>query len=316
MRSPYIWFGGKSRASDLIWSRLGQPFAYIEPFAGSLAVLLARKDIGVTWGRETVNDLDCSIVNFWRAIRADPDRVAWHTDLPPMESELDCRSRYLMDQLPLLKERIEADPEFYDPRLAGYWVYGVNSQIGSGWMRDRSRRVPSIRFNGVFRRFGPSPQTLGGSFAAEKVHYQDHYEWFRALADRLSRVRVLNGDWARAVSEGNLDLSASPRDMRFVGILLDPPYPEGNFQYSIDHSGSVWYDAARWARDHGDRPELRIALCGYEGLIRPEDLPGWDCVEWKTKGGYGSQSEGPNLNQNRERIWFSPHCAPHQMTLF
>ena len=46
----------------------------------------------------------------------------------------------------------------------------------------------------------------------------------------------------------------------------------------------------------GDDPLIRIALCGYEG---EHDMPGsWDCVEWKARGGYGSQGE----NRARELL--------------
>lgn len=40
--APFPYFGGKRRAAPMIWPRLGDTPNYIEPFAGSLAVLLAR----------------------------------------------------------------------------------------------------------------------------------------------------------------------------------------------------------------------------------------------------------------------------------
>jgi hypothetical protein len=61
-----------------------------------------------------------------------------------------------------------------------------------------------------------------------------------------------------------------------------------------------------WARENGSHPLLRIAVCGLEG---EHDLPGWECVPWKARGGYGSQrADGSNDNRKRERIWFSPAC--------
>ena len=62
-----------------------------------------------------------------------------------------------------------------------------------------------------------------------------------------------------------------------------------------------------WAIENGPNPDLRIALCGYEGEHRmPDD---WTVYEWKAAGGYGSQGEGRGRdNAARERIWFSPHC--------
>ena len=61
-----------------------------------------------------------------------------------------------------------------------------------------------------------------------------------------------------------------------------------------------------WALEHGDNPLLRIALCGYEG---EHDMPdSWECVPWKTGGGYASQGSNGSVNANKERIWFSPAC--------
>ena len=56
LRAPFPWFGGKSRAAPLVWAALGDVANYVEPFAGSLAVLLARPSAPRV---ETVNGLDC-----------------------------------------------------------------------------------------------------------------------------------------------------------------------------------------------------------------------------------------------------------------
>ena len=45
LKAPFPWFGGKSRAAHLIWPRFGKVGNYVEPFAGSLSVLLARARI-------------------------------------------------------------------------------------------------------------------------------------------------------------------------------------------------------------------------------------------------------------------------------
>jgi DNA adenine methylase len=66
LKAPFPWFGGKSRVADLVWERFGDPVNYVEPFFGSGAVLLGRPTPART---ETVNDLDCFIANFWRAVQ-------------------------------------------------------------------------------------------------------------------------------------------------------------------------------------------------------------------------------------------------------
>ena len=42
MQAPFIWFGGKRKVAAEVWAALGDVDNFVEPFAGSLAVLLGR----------------------------------------------------------------------------------------------------------------------------------------------------------------------------------------------------------------------------------------------------------------------------------
>ena len=102
-----------------------------------------------------------------------------------------------------------------------------------------------------------------------------------------------------------------------TGVLLDPPYSDGADGLYAEHDKSLSARVRDWAVENGGNPLLRIALCGYEG---EHEMPAnWQAVEWKAKGGYGSQrADKSNENSARERIWFSPHCgrAKAQADLF
>ena len=74
LKAPFPWFGGKSRCAHIVWDRFGDVKNYIEPFAGSLAVLLGRPHPPHV---ETVNDLDCYVANFWRAVQYFPNDVTY-----------------------------------------------------------------------------------------------------------------------------------------------------------------------------------------------------------------------------------------------
>ena len=39
LSAPFPWFGGKRQVADEVWSAFGDVVNYVEPFAGSLAVL-------------------------------------------------------------------------------------------------------------------------------------------------------------------------------------------------------------------------------------------------------------------------------------
>ena len=312
LNAPFPWFGGKSRAAELIWNALGDCQNYVEPFAGSLAVLLARPHAART---ETVNDLDCMIANVWRAIREAPEEVARWADWPVNEADLHARHQWLVDQL-AFRERMKTDPDFFDAKIAGWWCWGICQWIGSGWCdgaMERKRPGLAAGGKGVHRQ---RPRLAAGGMGVHRQlpHISDSgigvhratplYDWMAALSERLRRVRVCCGDWRRV-------LGPSPTvHVGLTGVLLDPPYSaeagRDNNLYR-EESRDVAHDVREWAIEHGGNPMLRIALCGYEG---EHAMPaGWRVVEWRPPGGYGTQRrDGSNENQARERLWFSPAC--------
>src|SRR4051794_2709524 len=127
MLFPY--FGGKAKVAPLVWEYLGDPELYIEPFAGSLAVLLARPTTART---EIVVDLDGLLLNFWRAVQHWPTMSKYLTG---MVSEVDVAAKHtvLLDQRGVLTDKLRADPDWYDPKLAAWWWEGISSWLGSGW---------------------------------------------------------------------------------------------------------------------------------------------------------------------------------------
>ena len=277
MKAPFPWFGGKCKVAPLIWERLGDVRNYVEPFAGSLAVLLERPHKP---GVETVNDLDGYIANFWRAIQKDPDAVAHHCDWPVNELDLHARHQWLIGRKRDFAEKLRADPDFCDAKYAGWWVWGASSWIGDCWARDTPQKAKP--------HLGDAGRGVRGEL--------------RALADRLRYVRVCCGDWTRIMGESVIR-NAYPNP---CGIVLDPPYAGSEAVYAEE--SKVFDDVRAWAIEHGDDLRLRIALCGYDdGRPMPDS---WEEVAWKAQGGYGSQGDGDGrANSHRERIWFSPGCV-------
>lgn len=298
LRAPFPWFGGKSRVAEEVWTRFGDVPNYVEPFAGSLAVLLGRPHAAKT---ETVNDRDCYLANFWRAVSAAPDVVAHYCDWPVNEADTSARHQWLVDQA-AFRERMQVDPEFYDAKIAGWWVWGLCGWIGSGWCE--------IRPSGDVQHKLPHVGDAGRGVHRQLPHVGNagQGEYFQALCARLRRVRVACGDWSRVMGD-----SVTWRHGT-TGIFLDPPYNDGEIDYSAGGRG-VSAEVAAWCREHGDDHRLRIALCGFEG---DHDLPGWSVHRWKAHGGFSGQRRGdPNGNPHRERIWFSPGClSEEQLALF
>jgi hypothetical protein len=129
------------------------------------------------------------------------------------------------------------------------------------------------------------------------------------LANRLRRVRVCCGDWSRVTTPSVTFRHGT------TGVFLDPPYETGDLQYAAGGIGEgVSVKVAKWAVMNGENPDMRIALCGYEGEHQIPDS--WQCVKWKANGGYASAGGAAEENSAKERIWFSPHCIVSQPTLF
>ena len=290
LKSPFPYFGGKSRIAHLVWDRFGDVPNYVEAFAGSLAVLLSRPTEPKT---ETVNDIDCLLSNFWRAIKGDPEGVADHADWPVNEADLHARHLWLVTQEDF-RERMKTDPDYFDAKVAGWWVWGACQWIGSGWCRNAGR--------GIHRKL----PHVGDAGRGEKL-----LGYFGAISNRLRDVRVCCGEWDRVLGPSVTERHG------MTAILLDPPYSDDERASDLyaNDSATVATEVRKWAIENGDNPLLRIALCGYEGEHTMPDH--WECLPWKTKGGYGSQSKThDNPNAARERVWFSPHCIKPQRLLF
>ena len=335
LKAPFPWFGGKSRCAPEVWVRFGDVPNYVEPFAGSLAVLLGRPTHPGT--TETVNDIDGYICNFWRALQADPAAVAHWADRPVHECDLHAIHSWLTARKAGFTARLEGDPEFYDPKVAGWWVWGLCSWIGGGWCSGKgpwtsengmmalrnsgqgvSRKLPHLGDSGkgVWRQ-RPDLSRNGQGVSRQLPHLGDSGQarrawlksYMRGFADRMHRVRVCGGEWHRvcgpAVTFGH----------GLTGVFLDPPYADtaGRTKdiYATD-SDQVTHAVRKWAIEQGDNPKMRIVLAGYEG---DHKMPrSWTKFAWEAHGGYAcistDETKLGRKNRKRERLWFSPHCLP------
>lgn len=132
LKAPYPWPGGKSDVAAAIWSRFGDPPNFVEPFMGSAAVLLARPH-DFDGKTETINDLDGFLTCAYRSIAYAPEETAYWCDRPVNECDLTSFHLWLKAQRPDLTERLFADPFYYDPVVAGAYLWGAASWIGDGW---------------------------------------------------------------------------------------------------------------------------------------------------------------------------------------
>ena len=380
-KTPWPWFGGKTDAAPAVWAALGDVPHYVEPFMGGLAVLLHRPHpCNRTYHSETVNDLDGLLCNAWRAIQWQPDATAEAASWPVCEADMHARHLAILRWKAARElEHLMGDPEFCDPVIAGYWMHGCCSWIGSSWCSGNGpwvvgedgritrragengvkRQLPHLGNNGQgvnhagTREPGVSRQLPHLGNDGKGVNHAGTREpgvsrpdeaaddgrefhpmtmpelrrWFQFLSARLRHVRILNGDWRRAVTSGASHTLPVRQGKGPCGIFLDPPYADtadrDETLYSED-SLTVAHDVAEWALEAGQDPLNRIVLAGFEGEHGDAfERAGWRSVEWFAagwlKGGMAQQSEDGH-QQARERLWCSPHCLgvepPRQGDLF
>lgn len=319
--APFPWFGGKRKVAAEVWSRFGDVANYVEPFFGSGAVLLGRPGVH---GLETINDLDGFVSNFWRAIKHAPEETAEWADNPVNENDLHARHVWLVQQRETLRVTLEGDPDWHDPKIAGWWVWGISCWIGSGfcsgngpWWINDDRKLVHLGDNGqgVNRKLVHLGNN-GQGVNRQRVHLGDNGQespatrlgpWFTALAHRLRSVRVCSGDWSRVCGPSVTFKHG------LTGVFLDPPYADTAERQSglyREDSEDVAHAVRAWAVEHGTNPLMRIALCGYQG---EHEMPTtWAVHEWSAGAGFGGQAAERTENGDRERIWFSPSCLGAQ----
>lgn len=336
LKPPFPWFGGKSKVAEILWTRFGNVPNYIEPFFGSGATFLKRPSLNQNFSGEIVNDFDWYVANFWRSLIKAPEEVATWASWPINEADLHARHDWLHAQAEF-RTNMRADLDYYNPKVAGWWVWGLCQWIGSGWCAlDRSYPTkisipPHGGESGTINRLRQQRPHLGSGMGLNRLsqqrpHLSDHgngilrpalrnqnpvalENYLKTLSKRLQNTKVYCGDWKEVLPP--LGTLTGP-----VGIMLDPPYSKeanrDNDLYSCENM-TVAHEVRKWCLENGTNLDYRIALCGYEGEHEELEQLGWDVLAWKTGGGYAINANCPGKNNiDRERIWFSPGCLPPQ----
>ena len=334
LAAPFPYFGGKANACETVWQAFGAVDNYVEPFAGSAAMLL-----GAPEGKriETINDFDGMIANFWRAIAADQEAVAHHADWPCNEVDLFARHSWLVRQTQDLTDKLHADPAFFDAKIAGWWCWGACNWIGSGWCsgtgpwvhdgerivdsrqlphlsagRGINRQLPHLSAGQGINRKLPHLGNAGRGINRQLPHLGDAgqgrrayiMEWFGKLHERLRDVRVTCGDWSRVVKD-----SVTTRH-GLTGLFLDPPYDKGAMDYGRGGMGlGISAQVREWCAANGHNKALRIVLCGHAGEHDALIEAGWHTRTWTARKGYALTDEAV-ANSASETLWCSPHCVP------
>jgi len=286
----FPYFGGKSRVAPIIWKGFGKIDNYVEPFCGSMAVLLANPFPSKI---ETVNDIDGMITNFWRAIANDPEEVAKYADYPVNQLDLHAKHKWLVTiNTPEFINKLENNLDFFDTKVAGFWVWGMCASIGNNWLLPKG-------LNAL-----PLLSSAGGGIHGLTASI---LEWFKLLQARTRRVRVCCGDWKKILTPSITYKSKGLGPHDITGVFLDPPYDFNSREAVYAQDDNIFVEVCKWAVENSDNKRMRIVLCGYEGSFQmPEN---WKVFSWKANGGLANKGyDKGRENSSKERIYFSPHC--------
>jgi DNA adenine methylase len=265
LNPPLKWHGGKYYLAAKIVAMMPPHMHYVEPYAGGLAVLLAKDPDGVS---EVVNDLHHELTNFWRVLQ-DPERFERFrrtVEAIPF-SEVEWKDAY--DHL-----RRGSDA---DPVQRAVWFFVACRQSLAGRMnafaplsRRRTRR-------------GMNEQASAWITAAEGL---------AAVSARLRRVAILN--------RPALDVIRS-QDGPQTLFYCDPPYLHST-RTARDTYGDLEMSAAdhRQLLETLRGCRGKVLLSGYPSPLYDAALAGWNRYPFDVPN---NAAGGAKKGRETEIVW-------------
>ena len=248
IRPPVRIYGSKVSGAKFITAALPDDLGvYVEPYAGTLSVLLARPKART----EIVNDLDGHAVAFWRAVRDHTAELARRCAATPSAR----------DELAACRAALAAGG-FTDP-VEHARCFAVAAQ------QSLYSQAPNPAFSpatakGTWRRHF----STGGGADWERTRTAD----WQTLADRLDSVQIDNTDGVKVID------AAPPGAV----VYCDPPYQRSSNTSSYEHTvdPAEVEDAALRAAARG----CLVAVSGYAGDW-PLLHEAWHQIRWTAKCG-------------------------------
>lgn len=272
MKPPFTYFGGKTAIASKIAGLLPAHEHYVEPFAGSLAVLLAKPPSASAM--ETVNDIDGDMMNFWRVLRDRPAEL-----IRLCASTPHARAMH--------EEALTPPPGC--PGGTG-WPGPAESDVERAW------RLWVVLTQG---RSGKMAQRTGWRY------YQDPRGSSSSMPDYLAAYVARLAPAAARLAEVSLECSPALTVIGRYGqhpsnlIYADPPYLGSLRKKTRGRSrGPSYVHELRTDAEHAELLESLLAckaavvLSGYASPLYDRALDGWDRAEIATQTGNGGADRG------------------------
>lgn len=229
--------GAKWALADWIIDRFPPHHSYLEPFFGSGAVLFNKPRSHI----ETVNDLDGQVVNLFRWIRDDPQRLAEAVYWTPYARETYQAAFVEQDRADSLRRAVD----FYTRLMMGHGYRTTGERVG--WKRDVAGRERA--------------------YAAE--YWRAAPEVIKQAAERLRGVQIERRPAVELILASN-----QPN----VLIYADPPYllsTRHGKQYRHEMTDADHQELLDALKAHRGP----VLLSGYDSELYREALKGWQREE-------------------------------------
>ena len=236
------WYGGKYSHLDWLLPLLPEAHHYCEPFGGSGAVLLNRAPAPV----ETYNDIDGEVVNFFRVLRDQKEKLIEAIGLTPFSRE----EFYVavMDYGPDLSPLERARRFFVRARQVRTGL----AQTASLGRWANCKKTSRAGMSGVVSRWLGSVESLP------------------EIAERLLRVQIENRPALEVIKL---------YDAGETLFYCDPPYPHqargDSKAYAFEMTDAEHEKVARAL----NRIKGKAAVSGYRCDLMDTLYKGWQCVE-------------------------------------
>lgn len=280
IKRPIPYYGSKEKIAPVIVDIVkkdGWSNQYIEPFVGSNSVLLHDNFDGI---KCIVNDFDGKITNIWRSLKYKPVETASHISGVCNTINMTGLDLAIQRSYDALLDRLHADIDYCDPKLAAYFIDFACSWIGAGagctsgpWttVKDDDGYDILVRTTKGEISCKQSLYTSDQGVKCQQSQYSsdqgvkcgklDIDSWFSEISQRLSDTYILSHDFEKILNMYNITHKRTT-------IFFDPPYNNdgntgGGAPYICADNDSVSTRTRDWCiKNHGELKQTRIIVAG------------------------------------------------------
>ena len=248
MKSVIKYPGSKWNIAPQLVELIPEHHSYVEPFFGSGAVLFNKPVSDI----ETVNDMDSDVVNLFRCIQKDSERLA-----------------RLVMTTPFSREEYERQFEGCTSTL-----YASNFQRAAGFLIKCWQRH-GFRSNGY--KVGWKNDVVGREKAYALWNWYRLPDWIIDITERLRKVQIENRPALEVIERFNYSQ---------VFMYLDPPYMLGTRsgkQYMHEMTDAEHEELLQMIL----QSRAKIMISGYETDMYNDYLSGWEKKQFSSCAEHG-----------------------------